>query len=115
VTVLAGILAATSDQATTTAFYILSDLSFTNYHAIRRLEVGSNTSTVTLRVVGGYGKGIQCLGVHLGHFVPGGYNYRDLALQVGGLDARLTNLLCKNISVAKSKDVKTRMQCGRIF
>jgi hypothetical protein len=28
-----------------------------------RVEAGSNTSTVALRVVGGDGKGTQCLGV----------------------------------------------------
>jgi hypothetical protein len=38
------------------------------------VEVGSNTSTVALRVVGGDEKGTQCLGVQLGHSVPGGYN-----------------------------------------
>jgi hypothetical protein len=49
------------------------------------VEVGSNTSTVALRVVGGDEKGTQCRGVKLGHPVPGGYKYRDLALQVGGV------------------------------
>jgi hypothetical protein len=44
-----------------------------------RVEVGSNTSTVALRVVGGDDKGIQC------HPVPGGHKYRDQALQVGGV------------------------------
>jgi hypothetical protein len=34
-------------------------------------------------VVRGNGKGSQCPGVHLGHLVPGGYKYGDLALQVG--------------------------------
>jgi hypothetical protein len=47
--------------------------------------------------------------------VSGGYNwatlslgnkYRDLVLQVGGLDSRLITLLCKRITVAKSKEVK---------
>jgi hypothetical protein len=36
-------------------------------------------------VVRGDEKGTQCLGVYLGHPVPGGYKYRDLALQVGGV------------------------------
>jgi hypothetical protein len=48
-------------------------------------EAGSNTSTVTLRVVGGDEEGTPCLGVQLGHHVPGGYKYGDLALQVGGV------------------------------
>jgi hypothetical protein len=30
-------------------------------------------------------KGTQCPGVYLGHPVPGGYKYGDLALQVGGV------------------------------
>jgi hypothetical protein len=44
------------------------------------MEAGSNTTTVALRVVGGDEKGTQCLGVKLGHPVPG-----DLALQVSGV------------------------------
>jgi hypothetical protein len=50
-----------------------------------RVEAGSNTSTVAQRVVEGDEKGTQCLGVKLGHPVPGGYKYGDLALQVGGV------------------------------
>jgi hypothetical protein len=50
-----------------------------------RVEAGSNTSTVALRVVGGDEKGTQCLGLQPGHPVPGGYKYGDLALQVGGV------------------------------
>jgi hypothetical protein len=49
------------------------------------VEVGYNTSTVALRVVRGDEKGTQCPGVYLGHLVPGGYKYGDLALQVGGV------------------------------
>jgi hypothetical protein len=30
-------------------------------------------------------KGIQCLGLSLGHHVPGGYKYGDLAFGVGGV------------------------------
>jgi hypothetical protein len=37
-----------------------------------RVEAGSNTSTVALRVVGGDEKGTQCLGVQPGNPVPGG-------------------------------------------
>jgi hypothetical protein len=47
------------------------------------VEAGPNTSTVALRVVGGDEKGTLCLGVLLGHPVPVGYKYGDLALQVG--------------------------------
>jgi hypothetical protein len=49
------------------------------------MEAGSNTSTVALRIVRGDKDGIQCLGVYLGHPVPGGYKYGDRALQVGGV------------------------------
>jgi hypothetical protein len=50
-----------------------------------RVEAGSNTSTVALRVVKGDEKGIQSLGVWLGNPIPGGYEYGNLALQVGGV------------------------------
>jgi hypothetical protein len=46
------------------------------------VEAGSDISTVG--VVGGDEKETQCLGIKLGHPVPGGYKYGDLALQVGG-------------------------------
>jgi hypothetical protein len=45
---------------------------------------GISTSTVALRVVKREGNGTQCPGVYLGHPVPGGYKYGDLALLVGG-------------------------------
>jgi hypothetical protein len=48
-----------------------------------RVEAGSNTSTVALRVAGGDENCTQCLGVKPGHPLPGGYKYGDLALQVG--------------------------------
>jgi hypothetical protein len=48
------------------------------------VEAGSNTSTVTLRV-GDDEKGTQCLGVKLGHPIPGGYIYWDLTLHDGGV------------------------------
>jgi hypothetical protein len=35
--------------------------------------------------VDGDEKGTQYPGLYLGHRVPGGYNYGDLALQVGGV------------------------------
>jgi hypothetical protein len=47
--------------------------------------VGFNLFTVALRVVGGNKKGNQCLGVYLGHPVPGGYKFRDLVPQGGGV------------------------------
>jgi hypothetical protein len=56
------------------------------------VKAASNNFTVALRVVGGDEKGTQCLGVLLGHPVPGGYKYGDLALQVGGV----SNLRQKN-------------------
>jgi hypothetical protein len=68
---------------------------------------GWNNPTVALRVVEGDEKGTRCLGIQLGHPVTGGQKYRDLVLQVGGLDARLTTVICKKIIVTKSKEVKT--------
>jgi hypothetical protein len=49
------------------------------------MEAWSDTSTVALRVVGGYGKGTQCLGGITGPPCSGGYKYGDLALQVGAV------------------------------
>jgi hypothetical protein len=49
------------------------------------MEAGYNTATISLRVIRGDRKGTQCLGVYLDPLVPGGYKYRDLALQVGGV------------------------------
>jgi hypothetical protein len=51
------------------------------------VEAVSSISTVALRVVGGDEKGTQCLGVQLGHPVPGGYKYGDMALHVGGVSS----------------------------
>jgi hypothetical protein len=45
----------------------------------------NGSSAVALRVVGGDRKGAQCLGLQVGHPVPGVYKYSDLALQVGGV------------------------------
>jgi hypothetical protein len=59
-------------------FGVFSEGSFRS-----RVEAGSNTSSVPLRIVRGDEKGIQCLGVSLGHPVPGVYKYGELALQVG--------------------------------
>jgi hypothetical protein len=44
-----------------------------------RLEAGSNTSTVALRVVGGDGKGTQ----YLGHPVPGDINTETWPSRLG--------------------------------
>jgi hypothetical protein len=52
-----------------------------------RVEAGSNTSTVALRIVGGDEKGTQCPGVLLGHSVPGGYKCGNVALQIGGVSS----------------------------
>jgi hypothetical protein len=41
-----------------------------------------------------------------GNPVPGGHKHRDLVLKVGVFDARLTTLLCKKLTVAKSKELK---------
>jgi hypothetical protein len=49
------------------------------------LEGGSNTCAVALRDVGGDEKETQSLGIYLGHPVPAGYEYGDLALQVEGV------------------------------
>jgi hypothetical protein len=49
------------------------------------MEEGYNTSTIALGVVRCDIKRTQCLGVKLGHPVPGGYKYGDLAIQVGGV------------------------------
>jgi hypothetical protein len=46
------------------------------------VEAGSSTCTVALRVKGD-GKWTQYLGLYLGHPVPEGYKYGDLALQAG--------------------------------
>jgi hypothetical protein len=40
---------------------------------------------MALQVVKDDGKGTQCMGVYLGHPVPGRYKYGDLVLQVGGV------------------------------
>jgi hypothetical protein len=49
------------------------------------VEAVSNISTVALRVVGSDEKGIQFPGVYLSRPVPEGYEYGDLAFQVGGV------------------------------
>jgi hypothetical protein len=45
--------------------------------------IGSYTSTVDLKVVGGDDTGTQCPGVYPGYPVPGRYKYGGLPLQVG--------------------------------
>jgi hypothetical protein len=55
------------------------------FRSTPRVEAGYNTFTVALRDVRGNKKGTQCPGEKLGHPVPWGYQYGDLALQVGGV------------------------------
>jgi hypothetical protein len=70
---------------------------------------GEIISTVALRVVRGDRKGTQCPGAYLGHPVPGGYKYRDLALQVGGVLRIGTIKYC-----LESRGTQTRAgQCWR--
>jgi hypothetical protein len=60
------------------------------------MEAGSNASTIALRVVRGNEKRTQCLGVKLGHPVPGGNKYGDLVLQVEGIsNLRLLNMVMR--------------------
>jgi hypothetical protein len=66
-------------------------------------------SSLALKVVEGDENGTRCVGVCVGHPDSVEHNYRDLVLQGGGLDTRLTTLICKKIIIiAKSKEVKTR-------
>jgi hypothetical protein len=51
------------------------------------MEAEWNTSTAILHVVRGDEKGSQCLGLWLGQPVLGGYKYRELAIQVGGVSS----------------------------
>jgi hypothetical protein len=45
----------------------------------------------------------------VGHPITWGHKYKDLVLQVGGLDARLTTLLCKIIYCCEIQRSETRM------
>jgi hypothetical protein len=63
---------------------------------IYRVEAGSNTSTVALRVVGGDERGTQCLRVQLCHSVPRGYKYVDQVLQ----DGEVSNLNKQNLVIS---------------
>jgi hypothetical protein len=56
--------------------------NWTKLH-LSHVEAGSNTSTLALRAVGDNENDTQCLGVLLGHAVPGEYKYEDVTLQVG--------------------------------
>jgi hypothetical protein len=75
-----------------------------------RVEVGSNTSTVALRIVEGDEKGTRCWDTLL----LGAYKYRNVVPQVWGLDARLTTLLCKK-NCCKIQRNENRTKSGRIF
>jgi hypothetical protein len=68
------------------------------------VTAGCNIFTVALLVVEGDEKGIQCLGYN---WATLSLRDRDLVLHIGGLDARLTTLICEKIIVANSKGVKT--------
>jgi hypothetical protein len=60
---------------------------------VARVEAGSNTSTVPLRVIGGDEKGIQRLWIYLLQYAPGGYKNGELTLQVGGsLESETVNI-----------------------
>jgi hypothetical protein len=52
-------------------------------------------------------KRARYLGVELGHPAAGGHKYTGLGPSDWGLDARLTTLLCKKNTVAKSKVTET--------
>jgi hypothetical protein len=67
------------------------------------VEAGSKTSTVALLVVGDDEKGTQCRGVYLGHPVPGGYKYGDLALQVGGV-SNLRHMVMSPVELGPEND-----------
>jgi hypothetical protein len=66
----------------------------------RRLEAGQNTSTVALRAVEGDEKETGCLGYKWANLSVGGIN-------TGTCFPRLTTFACKEIIVAKSKEMKT--------
>jgi hypothetical protein len=69
-----------------------------------RAEAGSNTSTIALRVIGGDKKGVQCPGVKLGHTIPEGYEYGDLALQVGVSNLRQQNMVISPVELGPEND-----------
>jgi hypothetical protein len=52
------------------------------------VEAGLNTSATALQVVGGDKKGDPVPGDIIDHPISGGYKYRDLALQAGGVSNR---------------------------
>jgi hypothetical protein len=64
-------------------------LSVVVYHIDNMLVflnlAGQSTYTVVPESRKRRQKGTQCPGVYLGHLIPGGYKYGDLALQVGGV------------------------------
>jgi hypothetical protein len=79
---------ATVEELLETVFFIRPTWGYTascrrHFQWVTRVEAGSNTSAVALRVVGRAEKETQCLGVKLDHPVPGGYKYG--ALQIEGI------------------------------
>jgi hypothetical protein len=65
------------------SYFIPHNKTNVNYQFQVSVEAGSNTSTLTLRVVGGDEKGTRCLGVYLGHPVPGEYKYATCPSRLG--------------------------------
>jgi hypothetical protein len=78
-----------------------------------RVEAGSNTSTIAPRVVRGDEKGTQCLGVQLGHPVPGGYKYGDLARQTGGSLETETAKYSRDSDLRMTALARTNSSCKR--
>jgi hypothetical protein len=68
-----------------------------------RVEAASNTSTAAVRVEGGDENGTQFLGLQLGHPVPGGYKYGDLALQVAEISNVRQNMVMSPAGLGSKK------------
>jgi hypothetical protein len=66
-----------------------------------------------LWVIEGDKKGTSCLRAQLGHRVTGGHKYIDLVFQVGGWTQDRWPCSVQKITVAKSKEVKTRLSNSR--
>jgi hypothetical protein len=66
------------------------DVSAGNAAVIQQIHRFKNTSVILYRI-----KIISCPVNQLGHSVPGGYKYRDLALQVGGVSNETVKYGCE--------------------
>jgi hypothetical protein len=78
-----------------------------NHYIFRRANlIYSNTSTVSLRVVEGDGKGTQCPGGITGPPCSWvGYKYVDLAIQVGGVsNLRQSNVVTSPAGLRPEND-----------